>query len=441
MGLVIDAHTLGDLEIFDSGTDDPSLFDFCNGTRSDGGARALRRRMEQPWSSADDILGTQAAIRFILVHRQVFEELPSSYLMNRADHYRQEVLPMIEAKGSLEFGLTALSLWANQRSHYTSMLLGVQVTQRFIRILRSVLRELTPLNPQGELKKMVADMNALLERDAIKGVPDQEAKRLWKVLRLDQLFRLYEKNTIVQLQQLVFEMDALIAMADVTCDKGYSLPELLSGPMAVDAEGLTHPFLDEPVANSVHLDQERRVMFITGPNMAGKTTYLRAVATAFFLAHLGMGVPATNFRFVPAERLTTSINLADDLRAGISYFRAEALRVKSIAEAIGTGEKVFALMDEPFKGTNVKDALDASLAILFRFSKREDCLFMFSSHLIELHEQLTDTASIDCRFFEADDTGEKLRFDYKLKAGVSSQRLGMRVLAQEGVFDLLDKNS
>ena len=65
-----------------------------------------------------------------------------------------------------------------------------------------------------------------------------------------------------------------------------------------------------------------------------------------------------SFGFVPAERAGDFITLADDLRAGISYFRAEALRVKSIAEAIST-QKVFALMDEPFKGTNVKDALDA----------------------------------------------------------------------------------
>jgi len=115
--LEVDAYTLSDLEIFDSGTDAPSLFDFCNETRSDGGARALRRRMTQPWCHREQILATQEAIRFILDHRDVFEGLPSTYLMNRADHYRHEILPMIEARGSLEFGLSAVSLWANQRSH------------------------------------------------------------------------------------------------------------------------------------------------------------------------------------------------------------------------------------------------------------------------------------------------------------------------------------
>jgi len=180
------------------------------------------------------------------------------------------------------------------------------------------------------------------------------------------------------------------------------------------------------------------VLFLTGPNMAGKTTYLRAFAAALYLAHLGMGVPATRFRFVPAQRLFTSISLADDLRDGVSYFRAEALRIKAVARGIADGYRVVALMDEPFKGTNVKDALDASLAVLERFATREDCLFMFSSHLIELRGRLNAAEFVDCRNFEADESEGRLRFDYRLQPGVSGQRLGMRVLHEEGIFELLD---
>ena len=131
-------------------------------------------------------------------------------------------------------------------------------------------------------------------------------------------------------------------------------------------------------------------------------------------------------------------SLHDDLRNGVSYFRAEALRVKAIAQAIAEGYRVVAILDEPFKGTNVKDALDASLAILERFAARRDCLFMFSSHLIELSERLSSTGQIDCRYFEAEEGEGRLRFDYLLRPGVSSQRLGMRVLREEGVFELLD---
>ncbi|MFT5014751.1 MAG: DNA mismatch repair protein MutS, partial [Dinoroseobacter sp.] len=111
-----------------------------------------------------------------------------------------------------------------------------------------------------------------------------------------------------------------------------------------------------------------------------------------------------------------------------------------VAQAIADGYRVVALMDEPFKGTNVKDALDASLAILERLATKPDCLFMFSSHLIELSEQLSNKDQIDCRYFEAEEGEGRLSFDYLLREGVSNQRLGMRVLEEEGVFELLDRS-
>ena len=183
-------------------------------------------------------------------------------------------------------------------------------------------------------------------------------------------------------------------MADVTHKYGFVLPEIEEGPLRVYGEGLVHPFLTKPVANSIELDQEHRLLFLTGPNMAGKTTYIRTFATVLYFAHLGMGVPAASFHFVPAQRLFSLISLTDDLSSGISYFRAEVLRVKAIAQAVADGHRVVAIMDEPFKGTNVKDAFDASLAILERFSHREECLFVFSSHLIELSDHLTRTGRI-----------------------------------------------
>ena len=122
----------------------------------------------------------------------------------------------------------------------------------------------------------------------------------------------------------------------------------------------------------------------------------------------------------------------------MSFFRAEGLRIKAIAQALADGYRVIALMDEPFKGTNVKDAFDASRAVMERFASKANCLFMFSSHLIELSEQLGGLDQVDCRNFEAQENAGKLSFEYVLRAGVSSQRLGMRVLHEEGIFELLD---
>ena len=441
--LVLDAHTLKDLEIFASETGEMSLFQFCNCTRTEGGANVLRRRMELPWSSASRIRATQESVSFILSRRQAFEKLPSAYAANRSEHYTNEVLPSVTQENALEFGFGALSLWANHGRHYFRIGHGVQITCRLIRTLQHFVDQAELDSVVGELAPIFKEMRELLSHPRLSSMTDLEPGiSVWKTLRLDQVFRIHEKSTVVRLLKLVYEIDALVAMADVTSKYNFVLPQIDEGPLHVYAEGLVHPFVPEAVANPVELDQQHRVLFLTGPNMAGKTTYLRAFATALYLGHLGMGVPANSFRFVPAQRLFSSISLSDDLRSGISYFRAEALRVKAIAQAIAQGYRVVTLMDEPFKGTNVKDALDATLAILERFASKEDCLFMFSSHLIELSEQLIAKGQIDCRYFEADEgegEGEgHLRFDYLLRPGVSNQRLGMRVLREEGVFELLD---
>ncbi|MFT7243648.1 MAG: DNA mismatch repair protein MutS [Candidatus Azotimanducaceae bacterium] len=437
--LVLDAHTLKDLEIFLPETAEKSLFDFCNLTRTKGGEKVLRARMERPFSNAARINSTQASVSFVHGHRAMFDRLSSTFVTSRTELYMREVLPIVAQGNIIEFGFDAFSLWANHSSHFQSIVRGVQFTCMLIRTLREFAVQPELSTAKGDLEPLIAEIQQLLARPKIAEISDHETSGwAWSLLRLDQTFRLSEGPTIARLLQLIYEIDALVSMADATQKYGFVLPTVEQGPLMVQAKGLVHPFVPNPIPNEVQLDQNQRVLFLTGPNMAGKTTYLRAIASALYLAHLGMGVPASRFSFVPAERLFSSLSLNDDLRGGISYFRAEALRTKAVAQSIADGYRVIAVMDEPFKGTNVKDALDASLAILERFATKADCLFMFSSHLIELSEQLTDKSQIDCRYFEADESEGRLRFDYLLRSGVSSQRLGMRVLREEGVFDLLD---
>ncbi|WP_193162352.1 MutS-related protein [Microbulbifer hainanensis] len=441
--LGVDTHTFKDLEIFESDNGDASLFEFCNRTRSIGGAAVLRRRMQNPWASAERIEATQLAVRFISGQRPLFKEMPSVYAVEGTQDYLHEILPKLDFKNQLDFVLGSFQIWVNQDSHYFSIVRGAQATCRFIRALRAFVAQPALRAATGELEPLLRQLRALLSRPNFRSVPDFDvgAWGTWKMLKLDQILRIKEKDTLTQLLALNYELDALVSMADATSEHGFVMPEICAGQIHVTAEGLYHPYLANPVANPVTLNQQHRILFLTGPNMAGKTTYLRAFAIALYLAHLGMGVPAQTFRFVPVQRLFSSISLTDDLRRGVSYFRAEALRVKAVAEAIARGERVVALMDEPFKGTNVKDAFEASLAILERFSSRENCLFMFSSHQIELSDHLHRLHNqVDCRHFEAVENDDRLRFDYRLRAGISDQRLGMRVLREEGIFDLLDRS-
>ncbi len=440
--LILDSQTKRDLEIFESDAEETSLFYCCNKTQTDGGASVLRARMELPFASSEAIKETQASLSFIIQNREAFNKLNAlAHTANRVERYAHEILPVLTQKNPVEFTMAAIALWANHDRHYTSIMLGVQFATRLVQAVRVFVAQTCFNVVDGEIGRIVSDIKHKLSNSELQRVPEDDATGYWaiRILRMDQIFRLHASDAIREVLALIYELDALIAMADVTRDNGWVFPTVADGPLRVSGDLLTHPFLDDAVGNPLGVDQSQRVIFLTGPNMAGKTTYLRSVAIALYLGHLGMGVPAREFLFSPADRLFSSISLSDDLRSGISYFRAEALRVKAIASAMSEGHRVIAVMDEPFKGTNVKDALDASLAILERFAAREDCITLFSSHLIELNEQMTSNEQLACRYFGAIEGQDRLQFDYTLQEGVSSQRLGMRVLKEEGIFDLLDR--
>jgi DNA mismatch repair ATPase MutS len=439
--MLMDAQTYKDLEIFEGEGGKTSVFDLCNLTRTDGGAKALRQRMKKPWSRPEKILAVQESLAFLMAHRTPFDRLPSNSTTRVLEKYLHGSLPLLNDRNLPEFWIGSFELrFGGDFRPYMRIVRGVNATSALVRSLRRIVASPELQHPTPDVARILDEVRVLVARPAFSAVGPQERWDLpwWTVMRLDLLFRRRERAAIEQLLELVFELDSLIAMADCVSRNDFVMPEIMEGPLAISGEGLYHPFIANAVPNPVRLDQEHRMLFLTGPNMAGKTTYLRACGIALYLAHLGMGVPATSFRFSPCQRLFSSVTVHDDVRSGISFFRAEALRVKAIAQAVTDGYRVVALMDEPFKGTNVKDALDASRAILERLAAKVGSLFVVSSHLIELGEQMVATGQVECQHFEAREHEGRLRFEYRLQPGVSTQRLGMRVLREEGIFALLD---
>jgi DNA mismatch repair ATPase MutS len=438
--MLMDRQTFRDLEIFEA-TGGPGLFDLLNRTRTTGGEKALRARLGRPWSNADKIRAVQAALRHITEHRNAFDLLPGEGILLGFEQYLHCGLALLETNNRFEQFLEPLEVRFFDRKQYRLMEKGVHKSATFLRAIARFVDRPEFVDAPGEVGPLLNEMRTLIQSPAFAALPQMGDRQssCWHIMKLDRVLRLDERPAIERILRIIFELDALVSMADAIGRFALVLPEVNDGPVEVVAEGIYHPFLTKPVPNDLHLDQNERLLFVTGPNMAGKTTYLRACGIAVFLAHLGMGVPAASFRFSPCDCLFTAISLTESIRDGISFFRAEALRVKTIAQALANGKRVVALLDEPFMGTNVKDALDASRAVLTRLAQKDGSVFLVSSHLMELGEVLLTTRSVACYRFEASDQGGRLQFDYVLRPGMSSQRLGVRVLKEEGVFDLLDR--
>jgi DNA mismatch repair protein MutS len=438
--MVLDAQTFRDLEIFEGEDGQPSVYDLCNECRTEGGAKALKMRMKKPWSSSKRIHAVQQSLAFIQAHPGPFERLPLEAVTAVVEKYLDDSLPLVTSTNQYDFWSTALEVRLGDPRPYHRIVRGVSVTATMIGLLRRLVATAELREVPGEVGSVLEETRTLLARPGFGAFGDHARWSLpwWTVMRNDQTLRWKEREALERLLRLVFELDALVAMATVVTKHGFVMPEVVDGPLVIDADGVSHPFINDAVANPIQLDQERRMLFLTGPNMAGKTTYLRSCGIALYLAHLGMGVPARSFRFSPCQRMFTSISVHDNVRSGVSFFRAEALRVKAIAQALSEGYRVVALLDEPFMGTNLKDALDASRAILESFAHKQGSVFLVSSHLIELGDHMIATGHVDCQHFEAHEQEGRLRFEYLLRPGVSTQRLGMRVLREEGIFLLLE---
>jgi DNA mismatch repair ATPase MutS len=150
-----------------------------------------------------------------------------------------------------------------------------------------------------------------------------------------------------------------------------------------------------------------------------------------------MGVPARGVRLTPVDALFTSLNPADNLREGLSFFLAEVMRVKAAATILAEGRRALVIFDEVFKGTNVRDALDASAQVILGFarSRRSGCIF--SSHLAELVEPLRESRSIQYCYFDGEIVGGQPHYAYQLREGISDKRLGLHLFMQAQVPELL----
>jgi hypothetical protein len=438
--LAVDDQTTRDLEIFEARGAGYSVHGLLGLTKTAGGAAALRARMMEPWSSAGRIREVQESLRYILAHRAAFHCLPSEVTAHGTSEYLYGGLPVETSANPLAVFLNALTIrWGESRYHIL-ITQGVMATAKLIgSLLRILDRSDFPAPVPGELGLLLEEMRGILSRRAFEGLPSADGWDLpfHRVFALDRRFRGQEREALSRLLRLAYRVDALVAMADAIKLHRMVIPEVLEGTATIEAEGLFNLFVTDPVPADVHLGQRRHMLFVTGPNMAGKSTLLRSLGVALYLAHLGMGVPATRFRFTPCQSLFAALNISDDIHGGVSFFRTEAMRMKAVAEAMCAGRRVVALVDEPFKGTNVKDAMDASWLVLEAFANASDGLFAVSSHLIELGDALVETGHVTCCRFEAVESSEGLAFDYRLRSGISSQRLGMRVLEQEGLVALL----
>ncbi len=185
------------------------------------------------------------------------------------------------------------------------------------------------------------------------------------------------------------------------------------------------------------MSASENIIFLTGANMAGKSTFLRAVSTALYIAHTGFPVAARAMSFSVLDGMYTTVNLPDNLGIGASHFYAEVQRVKKVATELSSGKSFFILFDELFRGTNVKDAHEATVAVIKGFAKNPGSLFIISSHIVEAGEDLQEKKNIRYFFLPTRMNGHVPEYTYTLEQGITNDRHGMIIIRNEGILETL----
>ncbi|MFM2137895.1 MAG: hypothetical protein RJA57_202 [Bacteroidota bacterium] len=432
------------ISIFDIGIFHPeeefSLFHKLDFTRTTGGRDWLRRFFQEPHDDIGKITGTQRVIRAFMEH---IEQWPAG-ISNGTILVMEKFLDYsLDPISDNPFTLNNLTYRWLHSEDYRMVNYSVSHFADFYRGLRQIAELLDGVDLPATISIHTRRIQALLREEPLHKLSlIQEGQRLTTRQNLYFGFHLrgrYRTNT-QELIDIFSRFDAWYSMAMAVKTYRLCFPAFTEGAgPVVEAEGLYHLLLNDPVSYDLKMDAGTNFLFLTGANMAGKSTLIKAVGSAVFLAHIGMGVPARQLNLSRFDGLLSNINVADNIAKGESYFFNEVQRVRNTVEKINDGKKWLVLIDELFKGTNVQDAMKCSLTVIRGLLKIRNALFVLSTHLYEIGTELSAHPNISFRYFETQVEDDQLHFSYQLKEGISNDRIGYVILKREKVVDMLDK--
>ena len=434
----IDKITFNDIAVFHP-EEEFSIFHKLNFARTQGGRDWLRRFFNEPHGDLKKILGTQRIIQTIMDH---LDEWPAEItngtiiMVEKFLDYNLDPIPQ-----SLNT-FNALSFKLLHASDFSMVKYSMRHFADFFRGLKKLAQLLSSVELPGGLQFYIDRIHKLLKEEPLRRLAETRVD--YKFARQEQLYyarhlRNDYKAAALDAVDIYSRLDAWYSMAVAVKKFGLHFPKFVEGDKPyIKGEGLYHILLQQPVAYDLVMDPQQNFLFLTGANMAGKSTLIKAVGSSVFLAHMGMGVPARSMELSVFDGLLSNINVADNIVKGESYFFNEVQRIKTTINKINDGKKWLVLIDELFKGTNVQDAMKCSLAVIKGLIKIKNSLFILSTHLYEIGDELKEHPNISFKYFETEVHDEQLRFSYQLKDGVSNDRIGYVILKREKVIELLE---
>lgn len=434
MSFIADKQTLEDLNLLGKYRQH-SIFSQFNKVKTAGGEKLLGTLFQTPLADHEAINRRSAIFQYFQSKKitfpfsnEQFGQMENYLGSSTANNYLATLL--ILAKKKLLGAVV-------RDEEYQQTQTGLQQT---IVLLNSCKIFLSQFEEDHPFSDELLTVKNILNDPLLQWMTAGEELSLQKMARYDHLLRHTMRELLTVVTDTFYQLDVYIAVGVLAQEKGFSYARALSAENNLfEAAELSHPGIEKAVANPVSFRQESNMIFLTGANMAGKSTFMKAFGINVYLAHMGFPVAAKEMQFSVKEGIYSSINVPDNLNMGYSHFYAEVLRVKKVAGEVSKEKNLVIIFDELFKGTNVKDAYDATLAVTAAFSEYRNCLFIISTHIIEAGEVLEkEQDNIQMLYLPTIMNGNIPVYTYRLQPGISSDRHGMIIIENEGILEIIE---
>lgn len=433
-----DKTTLQDLGIFHT-EEEYSLFSLLNLTQTNNGRQELRKILSTPLQSLAEIEGMQQTLKWVAGKISTHPAGITNGTVIMIERFYETPVDPIPANATL---LTANSYKLMHGPDFSLIKFSVGHCIHFIKGMKAfyeLFRDAPANSPIAVLMNKIQVMLDNPNIEKINRVSNPENLKGGELLQHAYFLKYSFKNKMLALLNHYARLDAWFSLVFSIQKYQLVFPDFTkTSQPEISTQGLYHLLLSHPVRYNVTLQKESNFLFLTGANMAGKSTFIKAVGIAVYLAHLGMAVPAEHMFLSMFEGLLSNINVADNIVKGESYFYNEVQRIKNTIDKISDGRRWLILIDELFKGTNVQDAMKCSSTVVEGLLKVKTSAFILSTHLYEIGEALKVYPNIQFNYFETRVHDGQLHFSYNLLPGISSDRLGYVILQREGVVTMLD---
>ena len=257
----------------------------------------------------------------------------------------------------------------------------------------------------------------------------------------DELFDLLlpQLTQLMQSADALAELDVLTNLAERAESLDYHCPELCPQSGIHFSQG-RHPVVEQVsdapfIANPINVNPERRMLVITGPNMGGKSTYMRQTALIVLMAYIGSYIPAQDAQIGPIDRIFTRIGASDDLASGRSTFMVEMTETANILNNATANSLV--LMDEIGRGTSTYDGLSLAWACAEYLATKLQSFTLFATHYFELTRLADALPELANVHLDAVEHGESIRFMHAVQDGAANKSYGLQVAQLAGVPKLV----